>query len=121
MKKYISVNIFKANGEDWSNGGLSSKYNECYVECEDGWITEDRVPQDAIVQIVSNAFGTIAAKPFAPVEKDCVGYMFGGCYISSSDSRFSKICEKLLGHSFHGAVALHDRTETQKEYNLLSM
>jgi hypothetical protein len=37
--------------------------------------------------------------------------MFGGNYAAASDSRFSELCEKLLGTSFYGAVAIHDRVE----------
>jgi hypothetical protein len=39
------------------------------------------------------------------------GRMFGGNYAAASDSRFSELCEKLLGTSFYGAVAIHDRVE----------
>lgn len=39
--------------------------------------------------------------------------MFGGNYASTSDSRFSKKCEELLGVNFYGAVAIHDRVENR--------
>lgn len=121
MRKYIKLEIFKNRGEDYSNGGLSSYFDSCYLECEDGWIEEDRVPKSAIVELVDNAFGTVCLQPIKPVESNEVGYMMGGCYVSSSDSRFSKMVEKKLGvRSWHGAVALHDRTETQEMYDLMS-
>lgn len=37
--------------------------------------------------------------------------MFGGNYAGTSDSRFSDLCDRLLGGSFYGAVAVHDRVE----------
>jgi len=37
--------------------------------------------------------------------------MFGGNYAGTSDSRFSELCERLLGVNFYGAVAVHDRVE----------
>lgn len=37
--------------------------------------------------------------------------MFGGNYAGTSDSRFSRLCDKLLGGTFYGAVAIHDRVE----------
>jgi hypothetical protein len=37
--------------------------------------------------------------------------MFGGNYAGTSDSRFSELCDRLLGGSFYGAVAVHDRVE----------
>lgn len=121
MKKYLSLSIFKNEGQDFSNGGLSSKTNTCYIECEEGYIEESRVPQDQIVKLELGAFGSIHLVPIKEVPKNNVGYMFGGCYVSTSDGRFDKMVEKLLGHRLYGAVALHDRTETQKEYDWLSM
>ena len=38
-------------------------------------------------------------------------WMNGGNIASTSDSRFSQACERLLGHRFYGAVHIHDRTE----------
>jgi hypothetical protein len=37
--------------------------------------------------------------------------MMGGNYGATSDSRFAELCERLLGHRFYGAVAIHDRVE----------
>ncbi len=37
--------------------------------------------------------------------------MMGGSFVHSSDSRFSRIVEEVLGDRFHGAVSLHDRQE----------
>lgn len=37
--------------------------------------------------------------------------MFGGNFAYTSDSRFSEACERLLNHSFSGAVKIHDRYE----------
>ena len=118
MKKYISLRIFK-NRNDCSNGGLSHKYNECFIECNDGWIDESKVPEDAIVKLEKGCFGSIHLVPVKPVSSNCVGYMFGGCYISSSDGRWSKMVEE-FGYPSHCAIALHDRTETQEEYDILS-
>lgn len=49
-----------------------------------------------------------------------IGPMFGGCYVATSDSRFGQAVERLLGHRYSGAVALHDRFETQEDYDALS-
>ena len=46
-----------------------------------------------------------------PVSKKGKWTMFGGNYASTSDSRFSRLCDQLLGGSFYGAVAVHDRVE----------
>ena len=38
--------------------------------------------------------------------------MMGGSYVAACDSRFNEAIEQLTGHTFYGAVALHDRTES---------
>ena len=102
-----------------ANGGVSERYDSLYVACPEGnYEVEDTNPR--LVKLEANAFGTIKAVPLAKVKANEVGYMFGGSYISTSDSRFSDMCEQLLGHPFYGAVALHDRTETYEEYDILS-
>ena len=120
MKKYLSLSIFKNSGQDFSNGGLSSKSNTCYIESEEGWIDESRVPQDQIVKLELGAFGSIHLVPIKETPKGHVGYMMGGCYVATSDSRFNEMVEKILGHSWYGAIALHDRTESQEMYDLMS-
>jgi hypothetical protein len=37
--------------------------------------------------------------------------MFGGNYGGTSDSRFSDTVERMLEHSFYGAIPIHDRVE----------
>lgn len=121
MKKFLALYIYKEKGRDWSNGGLSSKYDECYIECEDGYLTEDQVPADAIVKLSEpNIFGSFSLVPVQPVPEGYVSYMAGGCYVATSDGRFSRLIEKKFGIHFYGAVALHDRTETWEEYEVLS-
>lgn len=39
------------------------------------------------------------------------GFMAGGNFAYTTDSRFNRLCESLLGHRFYGAVAVHDRFE----------
>lgn len=120
MKKYLSINIYKPGHGDCSNGGLSSKYDTCYIECKDGWIDEDHVPTDAIVKLEKGAFGTVHLVPIAPTDADHTNYMFGGCYVACSDFRWSCLLDKFQLGLSHCAIALHDRTETWEEYDMLS-
>lgn len=46
--------------------------------------------------------------------KGMVGPMMGGAYVGGSDSRITQ------AFGFYGAVALHDRFETQETYDALS-
>ena len=39
--------------------------------------------------------------------------MMGGSYVAACDSRFNDKIEELTGIRFYGAVALHDRTESE--------
>jgi hypothetical protein len=47
-----------------------------------------------------------------PKPGELVGrFMMGGCYVGTSDSRWSRLMDFLQGHPFYGALALHDRVE----------
>jgi len=97
-----------------SNYGLSSKYSKAIL-------TGESVPEifsaseDAPLIMLRKkiVFGEeyIYCTPLDPVDLDNVGYMMGGCFVYTSDSRLpSKY-----------PIPLHDRQETQKQYDILSM
>lgn len=65
-------------------------------------------PDCPAVMLVKNAYNTVKAVPVNAVNKPA---MYGGRFVSTSDSRFSDVIENLLGHRFYGAVPLHDRVE----------
>lgn len=44
-------------------------------------------------------------------QPECVGPMFDGTYVATSDSRFGDAVRSLAGHPFYGAVPVHDRWE----------
>lgn len=55
-----------------------------------------------------------------PAEPDSTKIqMFGGTFGATSDSRFQRAVEKLVGVS-HLAIAIHDRRETQEQYEAFS-
>lgn len=70
---------------------------------------------DSVAIIDTNAMGSVVVRPAYLDEsgewKPKRNGMMGGAYVSTSDSRFNDAIEKLLGHRFYGAVALHDRFE----------
>lgn len=119
MKKYLMLNIYKPGHGDCSNGGLSSKYCACYIECERGNYKESEILEDSIVKLEKGAFGSVHLVPVKPTDSNHTNYMFGGCYVSTSDSRWSEILKE-FGAPSHCAIALHDRTETWEEYDMLS-
>lgn len=129
----LIVSIYKDKGREWSNGGVSSRVDELTLVNVDGPFepTEDR----PAALLVPNAMGTVRVVPaieVAPggsyVEQGAedalgapgVGPMMGGCYVATSDSRFSEKIEALLGGRFYGAVPLHDRFESWATYEALS-
>jgi hypothetical protein len=109
----LIANIYKNNGQDFSNGGLSSRVNEVTVVNVDGPFepTEDR---PAVLLVEGNARGTVKVVPALEGGDGWTawpGSMMGGCYVATSDARFTQAVEDLLGISFYGAIALHDRYE----------
>jgi hypothetical protein len=49
-----------------------------------------------------------------------IGPMAGGNFAGSSDSRFNQAVSEMAGFNFYGAIPIHDRYETQREYDLLA-
>lgn len=115
--KAISVDIFKSKGGDCSNGGISSKFNEVLIVCDEGWIDidESNPPENLCVVSKRVLWGENHwfVEPYKKCPSNMVGYMYGGCIIDSSDARWSRISE---GRPLH----LHDRCESQKLYDMLS-
>lgn len=103
------VYVYRNGIGDCTNGGLSAKHNEVFVDLGEGDTTlgKDTLPHFRLESHVKNCVR------LAPVEEPLgkAGPMFGGNYGASSDSRFTAAVEKLLGTRFYGAVAIHDRFE----------
>lgn len=133
--KGLGASIFKDKGQDCSNDGISSRHDNVIIV---GVLRLDReavewmqtgyeildlanLPDNAVILKERKPFGNLppiwCAIPAAKPHKDSIGcWMAGGTFIATSDSRFSE----LMGREFYGAVAFHDRTETQEEYDMLS-
>lgn len=105
-KKYYKgfpLYIYKSSIGDCSNGGISSEYEKVL------WVGE-LAPQifdiDDLKSVVvlksKKVFGEVY-NYFSPFLLEGHWVMNGGCFVSTSDSRFSDI--------FKGPIALHDRVE----------
>jgi hypothetical protein len=115
----IHVNIYKqARDEDsmfgnvdCTNGGESSYAKGFTVmNCEGPF--EPCMDYPAAELVMAEPIGGRKILRLFPVSKlNNNMTMFGGNYASTSDSRFSRLCDKLLGGSFFGAVAVFDRVE----------
>jgi hypothetical protein len=103
----LNAYIFKSNLGECSNSGVSARYDQvCIVNIEGPFEPDDNHPA---VELVADRVEGIAR--IVPVELVGRWAMMGGCYIATSDSRFSQAVEKLIGNKFYGAVPLHDRVE----------
>lgn len=113
----ISLNVYKHGKYDCTNGGISSKFNELLCLCDDGPIHVDMDnPPENLVKVVKRDFFGMTTYCVEPVvDPHGAGWMMGGNYAATSDSRFSR----LVG-DMYGAVAIHDRQESWEEYEMLS-
>lgn len=100
---------------DCTNGGISSNHDQlCLVNVDGPFEPSDDCPA---VMLDSHVLGCLRIVPAVKTEagnwiiEPGGWYMDGGNYASTSDSRFSAACNRLLGHRFYGAVAIHDRRE----------
>lgn len=89
-----------------SNKGLSSKYKEvCVINVEGPF---DPSPEYPAVRLIKRKWGNVVCEPVGLEDK---AKMFGGAYVTTSDSRFGEAVRKLSGYEFSFPVALHDRVE----------
>ena len=101
-----------AEGYDCTNGGVTSKFNKVCVTNVEGPF--DPSPDAPAVELVGKSFSFGKSVNLVPVDllEKKSWTMFGGNYATTSDSRFSKAVEKMLGVPFwSGAVPVHDRVE----------
>ena len=113
--KAISLEIYRSRFGDSSNGGISSRFSEVLIECADGYIdVDENNPPENFCKVVKRRFGNetyLHIEPYKRPDSGNVGWMSGGCFCSTCDSRFSRISQYPL--------SLHDRQETQEQYDMM--
>lgn len=110
--KAISINVYRTNGSDCTNNGISKFWDTLLLECDEGYINldENNLPEN-LVKLSSITFGGKTHYYLEPVKPaEGVGYMFGGNIAYTSDSRFP----------FEYPLNIHDRDESQEMYDWLS-
>ena len=118
----LRANIYK--GEyDCSNGGISSEASRVTVVNVDGPFKSDG-DAPAVLLMPGHLPGVAHLVPAVEIPGDGpevwtpmqagAGPMMGGCYVGTSDGRFSEAVEAITGSRFYGAVPLHDRFESAK-------
>lgn len=70
--KVLPIHILKHDNSSCSNG-ISEKYNEAYLICDDGYIDidEDNLPNNLVKVVTKNVFGE-EYKHIEPYEKSLV-------------------------------------------------
>lgn len=112
--KAIPVDVYRHGVGDCTNGGVSSRYSSLLVVCDSGWIPvdENNIPANLCKLVKRNLFGRDVYH-IEPYNKPMgAGWMMGGNFAHTCDSRFSKAVGGL-----YGAIAIHDRQETWEDYN----
>lgn len=109
----LPIRVYRDNGlGDSTNNGISSRYDELLLLCEDGHviIDMDNPPENLVNIVERKLFGEIYLhiEPYARPQH--IGWMYGGNIACTSDSRFKS----------RYPLKIHDRQETQKEYDMLS-
>ena len=106
----LHIDIYK-NGSDCTNGGASARDGVkgfCITNISAPFSPSSKYPPAELV--LQEHFGRKTVK-IIPTEVKDKQSVFGGNYGSTSDSRFSEMVERMIGHSFYGAVPIHDRVE----------
>jgi len=116
--KALPIDVYKHKSGSCSNGGITEKYDSLLLVCEEGFIDvdENNLPENLVVLVNRELFGEPAPyiRPYADPDPGNVGWMSGGCFAASCDSRFNRLL------SFYGAVSVHDRQESHELNERLS-
>lgn len=104
----LTVSIYRTPGRDCTNGGVSAFGSELTLINVDGPV-DPSFDAPAAKLVPGHLPGTVRIVPEAIPEKR--HSMFGGNYAATSDSRFTRAVEAIVGGPFYGAVAIHDRLE----------
>lgn len=125
--EHIDVSVFRDShlNCDCTNNGVSSRHNrfELFWDCTrkeaEHYCTEKGIPFDEALFLVKRELWgedhSYAEPLFRPQNK--IGGMWGGNFVYTCDSRMYK----LGGLTTALPIPLHDRFETQAEYDALSI
>lgn len=127
MKQVTPLNVqvlyttYGGTISDCTNGGVTAR-NERVILVPEGCTAEQiaELRSTAKLPILKVVRRNIGGKPYLHAEpldrpgKGSIGsWMFGGNYVTTSDSRYREwVCEY--------PISVHDRTETPEQYDMLS-
>lgn len=101
---------------DCTNNGISAKHDSLLVLCDKGnWDVDMADAPENLVKLVERKYDNQRFFHLEPVNPAAgAGWMAGGNFAGTSDSRFSDMT------GFYGAISIHDRDETWEQYDRLS-
>lgn len=112
-------------GYDCTNGGVSSRLDSIVVFSADAtnaqiavWCLKNRVRPSDVCRLNKRMLWGEKHYFIEPVKKPrhVLGPMFGGNYAGTSDGTWAEMLGELTGRP----LPIHDRFETQEEYDALS-
>tara|TARA_R110000824_G_scaffold167884_1_gene344954 strand:- start:50 stop:430 length:381 start_codon:yes stop_codon:yes gene_type:complete len=119
----LHANIYRSHYSDASNGGISSEHEQVtVVNCDGPFEPCDKYPPVMLVK--GHHEFSIKIVPVDQKHLENTGefiptkswYMFGGTFVSTSDSRFSDKVSEIIGQRVYSqCVPFHDRTETTEQ------
>lgn len=115
----LRVDVLKPNGSDCTNGGVTSRFGT-FVLVNPAVPLGTVAPTEAdarTLKVVKRTIGGrlyVHAEPLAPPPDGHIGWMAGGNFIHTSDSRYYE----LTGVPY--PISVHDRSETPELYAALS-
>ena len=117
MNKGLICEIYESKDiGNCSNGGISSTNKEVLVVMKEGegqvFEEDEKRPTVKIVRRIIDGEEYVHAEPINAPEG--IGWMMGGSFIYSCDSRFRNYVNEY-------PIALHDRQETSEQNRLLSI
>lgn len=118
MMKALPVSVYRdATPGDSTNGGVSSRFRDLLVICPDGFldVDEENPPENLCKVVKRHLFGQDIYHIEPVARPTGAGWMMGGNYAATPDSRFGALC----GHQY-GAIAIHDRQESWRDYERYS-
>jgi hypothetical protein len=124
MNKGLIVNVLRhATAGDCSNGGISSRCHLLTMVGEGVPEIFDVIEIRPAIVLVRGEYG-FYFRPFEDIKDGNVGYMFGGNFVTSSDSRFCTFIQRAVGGVNYSptvwAIPLYDRQETPEQHDILS-
>lgn len=109
--KGLIVDVYKNSGRDCSNGGISGKVDSVVLVGPGiPLLFEANAERPAVRMLMRTDSGYMLAEPVTGKQENSIGWMDGGTFIYSNDSRFPS----------DYPIPLHDRQETPEECDSFS-